>query len=58
MSNARRVAVVLFIIAGLVAFARVGMGARRGSGLNVYEVAMGVLAFAFAYYFAKLLPAP
>ena len=55
MWNVRNVAVVLFVLAGLVAFARVAMGLARGSGVNVYETALGVLALVFASYFAKVL---
>jgi hypothetical protein len=52
--NPRRIAAVLFVIAGVVAFARVGIGLARGTGWNIYEVAMGVLAMFFAYVSEKV----
>ena len=54
MLIARRVALTLFVIAGLVAFLRVGMGVSRGTGLNVYEIVMGVLALSVAFVLSKL----
>ena len=54
MLNLQRLAAMLFVLAGVVAFARVAMGVARGTGVNTYELAMGVLAMVLAYFFGKV----